>query len=1003
MDSEAYPFNDSLCTWLHCRGFDPADIADPVQFDALVHTVVADVSIVLAQRLFAAAAAWQLPVDTATAGDTIPLQRWATANYLNGDLVWKPFQDDALLDAVNGGGYTAAVPNVTFHVTEPPAADLADAAAQNHADADAVTHANADDAGDADDTDTDDDDDDDDYDDDSDFEFALQHADAVVSVPAVMQVVRGDATFRAIERVWRHHIPVVVRDIKALLHRAVAEFLERTVTFALPAERGVLRRSAEVTRLLYGCWVEDVSRSGRARTRTWSGYSSLALPVHDASRARGILRLILLHVAETASGMGGHVTPLLASLNAPAASAAELLCSCLAVVYRDAPPVASWVMSRCDPVLITMVATVLHCTASAAVKYVLTDRRYAPFVESDVKAVRTGVVHVHHVMENVLAARSQGTFALLKPKHGLPAPLRVPVSDTARFAWLRVRACLKQAVQLAYRGGVDAPLDVAAFRRLCVQCDADPSPRYHISRACFLLSAALAASGAVPRNVLAAMEATMLRPMDIDAEGSLVGLGGPLDPAVPSVMPFVRAVAREANTEADPACCSVPAYRVGVNTFLPSREDCSWHWWTTWADADGGMPTDGPSQARVLQAVFDTAPLWPPSHTANEQVLPRPVAAPHAAAAVLGWGRYGTLPSWPILLQGLCHDTTTYSTPSVSILPAFALAWQAARAVRAACAEAYSSSSGEKVTASESVQPGGCVCCVCAGPYRPAAPGIGCPAHTTCLACLTEQLEVRAVGYLRGGEGAAGADTPHADPFRCLWAGCATPVITTAATLNAVVAPELAAVLLAAAVKRRDRGRDREHDTDTASDTALLSPSPSSPPTCCHCDAAHGCTWSCELGRHAHCARQHGAVYVCGDCGGATCTQCSAPAHPGAPCLGRLHPTQTPQEVLSAAKIQMCPQCAAPTVKNLACNHITCEQCGDHWCWACGQQLSRNDITAHYRSVSPRCEAYSSATELSRMRTSITEWVRDGSVAVAVAAAALDMLDGAYMQTEDDL
>jgi hypothetical protein len=37
------------------------------------------------------------------------------------------------------------------------------------------------------------------------------------------------------------------------------------------------------------------------------------------------------------------------------------------------------------------------------------------------------------------------------------------------------------------------------------------------------------------------------------------------------------------------------------------------------------------------------------------------------------------------------------------------------------------------------------------------------------------------------------------------------------------------------------------------------------------------------------------------------------------------------------------------------------------------------------------------------MRTSITEWVRDGSVAVAVAAAALDMLDGAYMQTEDDL
>jgi hypothetical protein len=997
MDSEAYPFNDSLCTWLHCRGFDPADIADPVQFDALVHTVVGDVSITLAQRLFAAAAAWQLPMDTAVAGDTVPLQRWATANYLNGDLVWKPFQDDALLDAVNGGGYTAAVPNVTFRVTVPrppsppdgppggpPLGDPGfDSGADNESSDDA-----SDEGSDDDDTD-------------SDFEFALQHADGVVSVPAVMQVVRGDATFLAIERVWRHHVPVVVRDIKALLHRAVAEFLERTVTFALPAERGVLRRSAEVTRLLYGCWVEDVSCSGRARTRTWSGYASIALPVHDASRARGILRLILMHVAESASSMGGHVTPLLASLNAPAASAAELLCSCLAVAYRDAPPVASWVMARSDPVLITMVATVLHCTASAAVKYVLTDRRYAPYVESDAKAVRQGVVHVHHIMENVLAARSQGTFALLKPKHALPVPLRVPVSDATRFAWLRVRACLKQAVQLAYRGPAAGPLDLPSFRRLCVQCNADPSPRHHISRACYLVSAALAACGAVPRNVLAAMEATMLRPLDIDAEGSLVGLGSPLDPAVPSVVPFVRAVAREANPDVGPACCAVPAYRVGISTFLPSREDCSWHWWTTWADADGGMPTDGPSQARVLQAAFDTAPLWPPSHTANEQVLPRPVAAPHAAAAVLGWGRYGTLPSWTILLQGLCHDTPTFTTPSVSILPAFALAWHAARTVRAGCVEAFSSKdSGNEPPAAATAPPEDgplhsppLCCCVCSGPYRPAAPGIGCPAHATCLACLTEQLEVRALAHLRDdgysdGNGNSN-DGSNPDPFRCLWAGCGAAVVTTAATLNAVVAPELAAVLLAAAVKRRDRANFRA--------TAVL------PPTCCHCDAAHGCTWTCDDGRHAHCARQHGAVYVCGDCGGATCTQCGAAAHPGVPCLGRLHPTQTPQEVLSAAKIQMCPQCAAPTVKNLACNHITCDQCGDHWCWACGQQLSRNDITAHYRSVSPRCEAYSSATELARMRTSITEWVRDGSVAVAVAAAALDMLDGAYMQTEDDL
>jgi hypothetical protein len=682
--------------------------------------------------------------------------------------------------------------------------------------------------------------------------------------------------------------------------------------------------------------------------------------------------------------MGGHITPLLAALTGPAASAAELLCSCLAAAYRDAPPVGSWVMSRNDPVLITMVAQVLHCTPSAAVKFVLTDRRYAPFVEADAKTVRQNVVHVHHVLENALAARTHGTFALLKAKHALAPPLRVPVSDPTRFGWLRVRACLKHAVQLAYRGSAANPVDARGFRRLCAQCDADPSPRYHITRACMLVSAALSACGAVPRNVLAALEAAMVHPLDVDAgggSGARAAGAAALNPAVATVVPFVAAVAREANPAVDPACCGVPAYRVGINTFLPSREDCPWHWWATWADGDGGMPTDGPSQARVLQAAFDTAPLWPPSHTANEQVLPRPAAVPHAAAAVLGWGRHGTLPAWPILLQGLCHDTATSTTPSVSILPAFTLLWHAARTVRAACLGAAPVPS----PAPSPVPP--VTCSICNAPMGAPtpAPGVGCPAHFVCLACVTEELEARALRVLAGGgDGDGNGDGNIADPCRCLWPDCGGKLLT-CGMLNTVMAPELASVLTAAAAAAAAKRRQGPVAA------------------CCHCDATHGQTWTSDAGRHSHSLDEHGVVYVCGDCGGATCTQCGGAAHPGVVCLGRLHFSQTPQEVLSAAKIQACPQCAAPTVKNQACNHITCDQCGDHWCWACGQQLSRNDITAHYRSVSPGCEAYSSATELARMRTSITGWVRDGSVSLPVATAALELLDSVYMQTEGDL
>jgi len=93
-------------------------------------------------------------------------------------------------------------------------------------------------------------------------------------------------------------------------------------------------------------------------------------------------------------------------------------------------------------------------------------------------------------------------------------------------------------------------------------------------------------------------------------------------------------------------------------------------------------------------------------------------------------------------------------------------------------------------------------------------------------------------------------------------------------------------------------------------------------------------------------------VARCSACRSATCVQCFGPCHPGTVCSAvfQREGGLTPECVLSEAKLQKCPGCCLPSVKNMGCNHMTCP-CGTQWCWLCGEGLSPQNPSAHYSDV----------------------------------------------------
>lgn len=47
-----------------------------------------------------------------------------------------------------------------------------------------------------------------------------------------------------------------------------------------------------------------------------------------------------------------------------------------------------------------------------------------------------------------------------------------------------------------------------------------------------------------------------------------------------------------------------------------------------------------------------------------------------------------------------------------------------------------------------------------------------------------------------------------------------------------------------------------------------------------------------------------------------------------------------------------CPKCKVPTQKNDGCNHMTCRECNQDWCWICGRKTGIHG-GSHYAPFNP--------------------------------------------------
>ena len=56
-----------------------------------------------------------------------------------------------------------------------------------------------------------------------------------------------------------------------------------------------------------------------------------------------------------------------------------------------------------------------------------------------------------------------------------------------------------------------------------------------------------------------------------------------------------------------------------------------------------------------------------------------------------------------------------------------------------------------------------------------------------------------------------------------------------------------------------------------------------------------------------------------------------------------------------ASNSKMCPSCGARIEKTTGCNKMTCQHCGDHFCWLCGKTLFKYNPYSHFRTAG-ECE-----------------------------------------------
>ena len=94
----------------------------------------------------------------------------------------------------------------------------------------------------------------------------------------------------------------------------------------------------------------------------------------------------------------------------------------------------------------------------------------------------------------------------------------------------------------------------------------------------------------------------------------------------------------------------------------------------------------------------------------------------------------------------------------------------------------------------------------------------------------------------------------------------------------------------------------------------------------------------CEDGFIAHEAIKK--KVICENCPQEFCFDCGKTYHGNFDC-------EIPIDEMSALLISQitkpCPKCHVSIEKNEGCNHMTCKQCGQHWCWICNECFPTNN------------------------------------------------------------
>jgi hypothetical protein len=778
---------------------------------------------------------------------------------------------------------------------------------------------------------------------------------ATPSSPAtVFEMVIGSDEYTHRHALLTSFVEDVVGRAQDALSMVTRLFLLRTLDDALPTEAGLLsgENDVYVLPILFGNWREVTSKVQMWMPTYHHGWrDDLTLPT-------GIVRLLLVYCEQWKLRLLSEVE----GLGQVALAAAKMFTSQYADRYTDASmgdgfvwgPVHGVAMP-CDMELVKVLSDLFSCDASFVVNDILPNRALSPSSSSP-----AGLVNVAFVIENILFSESRGTLAI-------PRAMSVHNGRARVRLWTLARKRLRQALALATES--PSGVSVRKFQAFAQTCGTSSKCFVHIFHCFHLLMQGVMAGRTRGRSGIKAMERHMGNAFSCE-QGLAAGV------PFPAASPWSRNVFSVNVDNGDAvmcladvalaivdAACSTPETRLPYmskeSTFMRSgNPNCFWNYREVGAPpADTGEP----SLLRILNSMVDIAAV-------NDARVPVDVVRRGVPVELENIAFGKTLPPFAAVLNGLCYG---YGKKELSpkCLPMFVLLWNTALVLRRRIREMpvlpppTAPPSSEETTASaKRCKPSECLACseLCEG-----APVTTCE-HSMCRPCASVMVERNALLAFVGKGGVSSTSLAA-----CAVPGCGGAVRPD--VLPRLLSPEIYAIYLLVLKKG---------------------------------SAARGTTYCYFCGEAAP-AEFHpesdGVVFTCECCGMSSCVQCDRASHPGEVCVRKESGKLTPEDLLSRAKIQFCPGCKTPEVKRLNCNHLVCDVCHTDWCWACGVVLDRRDTTTHYRDESPSCVAYSTETEMQRMKSFLQKNAIEAPHLADATQCALGLLAHMMQQTTADI